>query len=105
MFKILILYKDEIALEKYLKRFYDIPEKPLKKLRHERIYANDYMTILCIRGLHENVKGHKAHFVAVQEDLTWIDKWHEIRRCVLAPMIISPIPLQVFDGNCPEDRT
>lgn len=103
MFKILIFYKDESALERYIKSFYDVSEKHLqKKTKYERIYDNGYMLVRCVKGFHENYKACRSHLIAVQEELTWVNKWHDIRRCILTPMLMSPIPIQVFDGICIE---
>lgn len=99
-FKILVFFKDEEALDQYIKLYYGIAEEQFLKMRsqRERIYDNGHTELRCVRGLSENARSNKAHIIAVQEDLTWRDNWHEIRRCILEPCRMSPIPVQVFDG-------
>lgn len=99
-FKILVFFKDEDALKQYIERFPNLVEEQFLKMRtrNERLYDNGHIELRCIKGLSENFHGCRAHVAAVQEDLTWRDNWHEIRKCILEPMLISPIPVQVFDG-------
>lgn len=44
------------------------------------------------------MRGYKAHIIGVQEDLTWKENWPELRDCILRPMLMSPIDIQIFDG-------
>lgn len=105
MFRILIYYKDEDALLNYLHKYGCLAdERFLKKCsRNERLYEADGVMLRCIKGIAESSRGCKAHVVAVQEELTWGVNWDEILDCIIKPQIISPIPVQIFDGICPED--
>ena len=99
-FRILVFFKDEEALDQYIKLYRGVAEEQFLKIRsnRERIYDNGYTELRCIKGLFENVRGRKAHIIAIQEDLTWRDDWHEIKRYALDSCCMSPIPVQVFDG-------
>lgn len=95
-----MFFKDEEALDQYIKLYYGVAEEQFLKIRskRERIYDNGHTELRCVKGLSENARGYKVHILAVQEDLTWRDNWHDIRQQVLEPCIMSPIPVQVFDG-------
>ena len=101
MFHILIFFRDLKSLEDYLNRFI-IFHSPSMKCRHKFTngieYECDGVYIRCIRGIHENARGHKASFIAVQEELTWTERWELLRDCILSPMLLSPIPIHIFDG-------
>lgn len=100
-----MFYKTEEALKQYLSRFY-IPEEynnPILKTKNGLIFETDHIIFRCMKGLGVNARGHKAHLISVQEDLTWQDKWPEIRDCILNPMRMSPIDIQIFDGITPEE--
>ena len=105
MFRILIYYKDEVALNNYLDKYGCLTSKQFLKKRscNERLYESDGVILRCIKGISEGSRGCKAHLVAVQEELTWGVNWDEILGCIIKPQIISPIPVQIFDGICPED--
>lgn len=100
-FKILVFFKDEEALDQYIKMYYGIAVEQFLKVqsKNERLYDNGHTELRCInRSVSENARGYKAHIIAVQEDLTWGENWHDIRKHVLQPCLMSPIPVQVFDG-------
>ena len=100
-FKILVFFKDEEALDQYIKLYYGVAaEQFLKRQsKNERLYDNGCTELLCVnRGVSDNARGRKAHIIAVQEELTWQENWHDIRKCVLEPCLMSPIPVQIFDG-------
>lgn len=101
--KIILFYKDEDALLNYLLRFRCIEPEAINKRHNEWRYDNDGFSICCIRGLSENARGHKADIVCIQEELTWKENWPDLRDCILRPMLLSPIDIQVFDGISPED--
>lgn len=100
-----MFYKTEEALKRYLSRFYIQEENnnPIRKTKNELIFETDHIIFHCMKGLGVNARGRKAHLISVQEDLTWQDKWPEIRDCILNPVRMSPIDIQVFDGITSED--
>ena len=74
-FRILVFYQTDEALDRYLSQFKigacDLDAYLLKKTKDDRLYAAFHIEILCKRGLNESHRGYRAHFVAVQEELTW----------------------------------
>ena len=103
-FKILVFYRTDDALEQYINRFRFVSQESLvTSSKNERLYLFDGVQVTCIRGLNENMRGRRADFVAVQEDLTRGDAWEEIRDFILYPMLCNPFPIQIFDGIS-EDR-
>lgn len=105
MFQILIFYRDDEALDNYLRHFRFLNfhnggdwhvEKRI--LHYGREYRGSFFNVVCCRGLSDHARGRKAHFVAVQEELTWKEDWPELRDCVVRPMVASPIPIHVFDS-------
>lgn len=98
-FQILIYYYDDTSLQQYLKWFRYIDETAkVTKCRNEWLYESEHFIIRCIRGVNESSRGLRAHFVAVQEELTWRENWNEIKNCILSPMLLSPIDIQIFDS-------
>lgn len=102
MFRILIFYKDDAALDNYLNlfRFLNSGSGHMEKriMYNRREYIGSFFHVVCCRGLSENARGYKAHFIAIQEDLTWKENWPGIRDYILRPMIASPIPIHVFSS-------
>lgn len=99
----MIFYRDEEALDSYLKHFPFLNDRSgcverRVSIHNGREYRGSFFSVVCHKGLSENARGYKAHFVAVQEDLTWKESWPELRDCVLQPMLMSPIPICVFDS-------
>lgn len=104
IFKILVFYKTEEALDQYLSHFRILNYIPQKYSRiNERMYENEYYQIQCIRGIPERARGCRADIIAVQEDLTWTDHWDDICHGILGRMLTSPIDIQIFDGIDKED--
>lgn len=102
-FEILLFYKDESAVTKYLSAFRFLDLKPIRCSYNEMVFGNQNMRIRCIRGLSQNIRGYKAHIIGIQEELTWRENWPEIRDCVLRPTLMSPIDIQIFDGVSKEE--
>lgn len=99
MFRILIFYKTDDALDEYLHRFrFAHPDCLTRKSKNDRLYLCDGVQIVCVKGLGVNFKGMRADFIAVQEELSWRDTWEQIRDCILDQMVCSPIPIHIFDG-------
>lgn len=107
MFRILIFYKTDEALDRYLSRFRigacDLDAYLMKKTKNDRLYTTGHMEILCKRGLNESHRGYRAHFVAVQEELTWVDNWDLLEQHVIRPTMLTPIPTHIFDGISQEE--
>lgn len=107
MFRILIFYKTDEALDEYLKRFKlgvcDLEAYLMKKTKDDRLYTTGHMEILCKRGFSDRCRGYRCHFAAIQEDLTWCDNWDELRDTIIQPTLLSPIPVHIFDGISKED--
>ena len=95
-----MFFKDEEALDQYIKLYYGVAEEQFLKIRsnRERIYDNGHTELRCVKSVPENALGCRAHIIAVQEELTWGDSWHETNRHILKPCLMSPVPVQVFDG-------
>ena len=102
-FRILILYKSEEALHKYLKRFNSIltePDLTIKKCSHSEVYSTSYTEIICLKRTNlMSMYGIRTHILAIQEELTWIEDYDKICKTIFMPFILSPIPTQVFDGD------
>lgn len=107
MFRILIFYKTDEALDRYLSLFRigacDLDAYLMKKTRNDRLYTTGHIEILCKRGLNESYRGYRAHFVAVQEELTWTDNWDTLQYQVIDATTLSPIPTHIFDGISQEE--
>lgn len=101
--KVILFYKDVSAVFNYLSRFCGWNPNETIKTANEWRYESDGFSILCRKGLNESARGYKAHIIGVQEELTWGDKWPELRDCVLRPALISPIDIQIFDGVSKEE--
>lgn len=109
MFRILIFYKTDEALEEYLKRFKlgacDLEAYLMKKTKNDRLYTTGHVEIICKKGLTEQSRGYRAHFIAIQEELTWGKNWDAIlKNQVLHSSMLSPIPLHIFDGIPQEEN-
>lgn len=106
-FRILVFYKTDEALDRYLSQFKigacDLDAYLLKKTKDDRLYAGFHIEILCKRGLNESHRGYRAHFVAVQEELTWGDNWDFLEQHVIRPTMLTPIPTHIFDGISQEE--
>ena len=76
------------------------------KCGRERVYEAEHIIIHCIRRNHlgSDLRGRRSHIVAVQEELTWIEDWHDIKTTFIAPLINSPIDIQIFDGTHENNR-
>lgn len=103
MFKFLIIYKSVDALNRYMRQFrFDGTEK-INGMQTANemicIVGNDAMEIRCIPYMNAGLRGRKAHLIAIQEELTWRDDWEEIRDNILRPILLSPIDIQIFDGD------
>ena len=95
--KIVLFYQDEDAMLKYVLQFYGMRHALHYKTHSEWLFEDEHFSIFCVRGISVG-KSRKAHIVGVQEDLTWGDNWPRLRDCVLRPMLLSPIDIQIFDG-------
>ena len=108
IFKILVFYQTDEALDRYLSQFKigacDLEAYLMKKTRNDRLYTTGHMEILCKRGSNESYKGYRAHFVAVQEELTWADNWDVLQQQVIRPFMLTPIPIHIFDGITPIEQ-
>lgn len=100
-FKLVVFYDDDASLERYLAQYrLVLSETPSIQKRYNGCEIEDtHILIRCVRGLMDSARGHKAHVVAVQEELTWGDKWPEMRDTFLRPILLSPIDIQIFDGS------
>lgn len=98
-----MFYKAEEALERYLSCFYISKPEKIRKTKNGLDFETEHMSFHCTKFLNENVRGYKEHLIAVQEDLTWQKEWPQIRDNILAPMLMSPIDIQIFDGITPEE--
>lgn len=101
MFRILVFYQDEKALNEYLDKFNLIHDPDIKIWisYNLRQYKGEHSIIICQRGLKDDLTGcGKVDFIAVQEDLTWNEGWPKLRDHVLEPVKDSPIPIHIFDG-------
>lgn len=103
MFKFLIIYKSVDALNRYMRRFRFNGTEKLNGMQTKDelicIVGNDAMEIRCIPYMNYDLRGRRAHFIAVQEELTWRDDWEQIRDNILRPILLSPIDIQIFDGD------
>ena len=108
MFKILVFYQTDEALDRYLSQFKigacDLEAYLMKKTRNDRLYTTGHTEILCKRGINEASRGYKAHFVAVQEELTWVDNWDVLEQQVCRIGMLTPIPPHIFDGITPIEQ-
>ena len=108
-FKILVFYSDAEALKEYLQKFYELRSElypaVVKKMQREVSIETECFYIRCIKchNFSDSFRGFKAHLIAIQEELTWYENWHQIKNCIIEPMRMSPIDIQIFDGISPYD--
>lgn len=95
----MIYYYDETSLQQYLNWFrYIDDEAKVTKRHNEWLYEGKHIVIRCIHGINESSRGLRAHFVAVQEELTWREDWTEIKNCIITPLLRSPFDIQIFES-------
>lgn len=99
-FRIIIYYNNKQSLKSYLDKFQVNCDCLAHCASNFQVISNDYIEIVCVKGLREHqFRGAKAHFIAVQEDLTWREDWEQIRDLFLSSNRMSPIPIHIFDGQ------
>ena len=110
-FNMLVFYKHDDVLENYLYKFsfggeiFFDNNFSIVRLFTGVEYYSDGVVIICQKGeiSANRVRGHKANFIAVEEELTWRPDWLEILNYGLNPILRSPIPVQIFDSIEYED--
>ena len=102
-----MFYSDAEALKEYLQKFYELRSElypaVVKKTQREVSIETECFYIRCIKchNFSDSFRGFKAHLIAIQEELTWDENWHQIKNCIIEPMRMSPIDIQIFDGISP----
>lgn len=97
MFKILIFYKSISAVKNYLEMFRNMPLMVFEETRNGFTFNGEKVNI-------KGVRGYRAHIIAVQEELTWAEDWNEVRDRIVYPMLQTPIDIQIFDGDYPDEQ-
>jgi len=106
MFKILIFYKSISAVKNYLEMFRNMPLMIFEETRNGFTFSGEK---ICVKGIRcgkisDQHRGHRAHIIAVQEELTWAEDWNEVRDYIVYPMLQTPIDIQIFDGDYPDEQ-
>lgn len=106
MFKILIFYKSISAVKNYLKMFRNMPLMIFEETRNGFTFNGEKVSIKGVRcaKISDQHRGHRAHIIAVQEELTWAEDWNKVRDCIIYPMLQTPIDIQIFDGDYPNEQ-
>ena len=66
--------------------------------RDREIYEMDDAHFECFKHLNEsNIRGRRAHIVAVEEEMTWDENWNKMKD-ELKYICMSPIDIQIFDS-------
>lgn len=105
IFDILIFYHSEDALDAYLQQFTRYNKPAITQTLNRRIYIVPGCRIECIKNPSDYTIRRRVHFIAVQEELTWDENWPVIKNEVLKPLLLTPIPIQVFDGISRENNS
>ena len=67
------------------------------------IYEMNDARFECFKNMNEsNIRGRRAHIVAVEEELTWDENWDKIKD-QLKCTCMSPLDIQVFDSVSLQD--
>ena len=78
MFKILIFYKSISAVKNYLKMFRNMPLMIFEETRNGFTFNGEKVSVKGVRcaKISDQHRGHWAHIIAVQEELTWAEDWN-----------------------------
>lgn len=106
MFKILIFYKSISAVKNYLEMFRNMPLMVFEETRNSFTFNGEKVNIKGVRcaKISDQYRGYRAHIIAVQEELTWAEDWNEVRDRIVYPMLQTPIDIQIFDGDYPDEQ-